>query len=179
MSSARLPRKITKFFLLFSEPTIIRFLHLNSNLEINVCPTWKQVLIFQVVCRQLHGFSGAPEQAIEAVVYLRTVYEAGDVDVQLIASKTKLAPLKKQSIPRLELIGTYILSKLVDTVCNEFKSLPFEVDVYDWVDLFTTLCWIKNHGPWKQYVQHRVDVIRKLTDKGCVPFGESKNGFSI
>ena len=116
------------------------------------------------VCRQLHGFSGAPEQAIEAVVYLRTVYEAGDVDVQLIASKTKLAPLKKQSIPRLELIGTYILSKLVDTVCNEFKSLPFEVDVYDWVDLFTTLCWIKNHGPWKQYVQHRVDVIRKLTD---------------
>ena len=61
------------------------------------------------VCRQLHGFSGAPEQAIEAVVYLRTVYEAGDVDVQLIASKTKLAPLKKQSIPRLELIGAYIL----------------------------------------------------------------------
>lgn len=49
MSSARLPRKITKFFLLFSEPTTptIRSLHLNSNLEINVCPTGRQVLIFQ------------------------------------------------------------------------------------------------------------------------------------
>ena len=56
------------------------------------------------VCRQLHGFSDASEQAIAAVAYLRTVYEAGDVDVRLIASKTKVAPLKKQSIPRLELI---------------------------------------------------------------------------
>ena len=116
------------------------------------------------VCRQLHGFSGASDQAIAVVVYLRTVYEAGDVDVRLIASKTKVAPLKKQSIPRLELMGAYILSKLVDTVCNAFKLLPFEVDVYYWVDSFTTLCWIKNHRPWKQYVQHRVDVIRKLTD---------------
>ena len=61
-------------------------------------------------------------------------------------------------------MGAYILSKLVDTVCNAFKLLPFEVDVYYWVDSFTTLCWIKNHRPWKQYVQHRVDEIRKLTD---------------
>ena len=61
-------------------------------------------------------------------------------------------------------MGAYILSKLVDTVCNAFKLLSFEVDVYYWVDSFTTLCWIKNHRPWKQYVQHRVDVIRKLTD---------------
>ena len=52
------------------------------------------------VCRQLHRFSDASEQAIAAVAYLRTVYEAGDLDVRLIASKTKVAPLKKQSIPR-------------------------------------------------------------------------------
>ena len=51
------------------------------------------------VCRQLDGFSDASEQAIAAFVYLRTVYEAGDVDVRLIASKTKVAPPKKQSIP--------------------------------------------------------------------------------
>ena len=117
------------------------------------------------VCGQLHGFSDASEQVTAAVVYLRTVYEAGDVDVQLIDSKTKVAPLKKQSIPRLELMGAYIfLSKLVDTVCNAFKLLPFEVDVYYWVDSFTTLCWIKNHRPWEQYVQQRVDVICKMTD---------------
>ena len=59
------------------------------------------------VGHQLHGFSDASEQAIAAVAYLRTVYEAGDVDVRLIAAKTKVALLKKQSIPRLELMGAY------------------------------------------------------------------------
>ena len=98
------------------------------------------------VCRQLHRFSDASEQAIAAVA-LRTVYEAGDLDVRLIASKTKVAPLKKQSIPRLELMGAYILSKQVDAVCHAFKLLPFEIDVYYWVDSFTTLCWIKNDRP--------------------------------
>ena len=117
------------------------------------------------VSHQMHGFSDASEHAIAAAVYLCTVYEDGDVDVRLIASKTKVSPLKKQSIPRLELLGAYILSKLVDTIRTAFKSLPFEVDTYYWVDSFTALCWIKNHKPWKQYVQHRVDVIRKLTDK--------------
>ena len=86
------------------------------------------------VCHQLHGFSDASDQAIAVVVYLRTVYEAGDVDVRLIASKTMVAPPKKQSIPRLELMGDHILSKLVDTVFNALKLLPFEVDVYYWVD---------------------------------------------
>ena len=58
----------------------------------------------------------ASEQAIAAVAYLRTMYEAGDVDEPPIASKTKVAPLKKQSIPRLQIMGAYILSKLVDSL---------------------------------------------------------------
>lgn len=29
----------------------------------------------------------------------------------------------------------------------------------------TALCWIRNERPWKQYVQHRVKQIRKLTSK--------------
>ena len=35
---------------------------------------------------------------------------------------------------------------------------------YYWTDSYTTLCWICNDQWWKQYVQHRVDEIHKLSD---------------
>jgi hypothetical protein len=50
---------------------------------------------------QLHGFSDASKRAYGAVVYMRSVYEDGHIDVRLISSKTKVAPIKQQSIPRL------------------------------------------------------------------------------
>ena len=64
---------------------------------------------------QLHGFSDASEHAYAAVVYLRSVYEDGTVVSRLVASKTRVSPVKKQSIPRLELLGSLILARLVDT----------------------------------------------------------------
>ncbi|XP_046860983.1 uncharacterized protein LOC124454223 [Xenia sp. Carnegie-2017] len=64
---------------------------------------------------QVNGFSGASESAIGAVVYVRTVYENGTIDVKLIASKTKVAPVKKQMIPRLELVAATVLEKFTLT----------------------------------------------------------------
>ena len=65
---------------------------------------------------ELHCFSDASERAYAAVIYLRSIYEDGRVGVNLIASKTKVAPLKKQNIPRLELLGATILVRLAKTV---------------------------------------------------------------
>ena len=61
---------------------------------------------------QIHGFSDASGRAMAAVVYTRTVYTNGRIDIKLMASKTKVAPVKKQTIPRLELIGATLLATI-------------------------------------------------------------------
>ena len=59
---------------------------------------------------KLHGFSDASAQAYGAVVYLRAVYEDGSISSTIIASKTHVAPLKVQTIPRLELLAAVFSS---------------------------------------------------------------------
>ena len=47
-----------------------------------------------IVLRQIHGFSDASERAYAAVVYVRSVYRNGNINVSLVASKSRVAPLK-------------------------------------------------------------------------------------
>jgi hypothetical protein len=48
---------------------------------------------------QIHAFSDASNTAYAAVIYTRSSYENGNVQVRLVASKSRVAPIKKQSIP--------------------------------------------------------------------------------
>lgn len=102
---------------------------------------------------RLHGFSDASKQAYAAVVYLQSSYDDGRVAVRLLCSKTRVAPVKQQSIPRLKLLGACILARLMNTVQN---SLPEEIRKFYWTDSKTTLCWITSEKPWRQYVNHRL-----------------------
>ena len=67
-------------------------------------------------CLELHGFSDASEHAYAAVLYLHTISNNGKVVTRLVASKTRVTPTKKQSIPRLDLLGALILTLPVNTV---------------------------------------------------------------
>lgn len=113
---------------------------------------------------ELHGFSDASQTAFAAVVYWRAVYDDGHVEVKLVASKTKVAPLKKQTIPRLELLGATILARLINTLRN-CLSTNQDIEIFNWTDSKAVLCWITNDKPWNQYVQRRVQEIRQLTPK--------------
>jgi len=114
---------------------------------------------------QVHGFCDASDNAFAAVVYLRTEHRTGEVEVNLMASKTRVAPIKKQTTPRLELMGANLLARLTDSILRASTSLRATPEVILWTDSFRTLCWIKNNEAWKQYVQHRVNEIRELTNK--------------
>ena len=60
---------------------------------------------------QLHGFSDASTAAYGACVYIKTTKKSGDFDIRLVTGKSRVVPLNKvYTIPRLELLGNYILS---------------------------------------------------------------------
>jgi hypothetical protein len=68
----------------------------------------------------LHGFGDASKNAYCAVVYL--VYRTEGGETRSIASKTRVAPLKELSIPRLELMSAGILAQLVYTIRSALSS---------------------------------------------------------
>lgn len=105
-----------------------------------------------IISQQLHGFSDALMQGYAAVLCLHTEYESGQVKMCLVSSKTRVAPMKTQTIPWLELLGTTILSRLV-TCIRETPTLDH--DTYCWTDSLTVLCWLKNNKQWKKYVKNR------------------------
>ena len=111
-----------------------------------------------VTC-QLHGFCDASTRAYAPVVYLRCFYSDGTVEVKLMTSKTRVAPIKGQTIPCLELLGAVILARLMHSAHSALQSLHRDVRMFYWTDSYTTLCWIRNQKPWKQYIMQRVTEI--------------------
>ncbi|XP_055634221.1 uncharacterized protein LOC129774500 [Toxorhynchites rutilus septentrionalis] len=61
---------------------------------------------------QLHIFSDASERAYGACAYIRSTNPDGKVKIALLTSRSKVAPLKQQSIPRLELCGALIAAEI-------------------------------------------------------------------
>lgn len=82
-----------------------------------------------------------------------------------MASKTRVAPIKKQTMPHLELIGANLQARLTDSILQASTLIRATTKVILWTDSFTTLCWIENNKAWKPYNQHRVNEIRELTNK--------------
>jgi len=60
-------------------------------------------------------------RAFAAVVYLHVEYEGQIPEINLVASKTRVALIKRQPIPRLELLGATILAHLMDTVLDKAR----------------------------------------------------------
>ncbi|XP_076379701.1 uncharacterized protein LOC143259842 [Megalopta genalis] len=80
----------------------------------------------------MHGFCNASERAYGAAVYLRSRAKDGSWVVRLLCAKSRVAPLKTISLPRLELCGAVLLARLVARVR---ASLRIEaIEVHCWTD---------------------------------------------
>ncbi|XP_024885965.1 uncharacterized protein LOC112463685, partial [Temnothorax curvispinosus] len=108
---------------------------------------------------EIHGFSDASERAYAAVIYVRTEDESGRVEVRMVAAKTKVAPLKQVTLPRLELSAAKLLVQLAAPVQLTLEAR--EAPLYCWTDAKVVLGWIRGHpANWKTYVANRVSEIQ-------------------
>ncbi|XP_054708164.1 uncharacterized protein LOC129217958 [Uloborus diversus] len=109
---------------------------------------------------ELHVFVDACKDSYAACVFLRVV-EKSEVKITLMRAKARVAPLKKLSIPRLELMSCCIGARLAFAVSNAL-NLP-DSKVTFWSDSTVALWWIKEGGDWSVFVSNRVKEINSLT----------------
>ena len=89
---------------------------------------------------QLHGFSDTSESAYSAVIYLRMPRETNTAHTTLVMAKTKVAPIKCLTIPRLELCDAVLLSRLLSHT-SEILHIP-KTDIYAWTDSTVVFGWL-------------------------------------
>lgn len=122
----------------------------------------RKVIINNSVKTEIHGFCDASEKAYGACIYIRSINKENEVLTNLLCSKNRVAPLKSISLPKLELCGALLLSRLLKVVKS---SLCKEIDnIYLWSDSTITLQWIQTQPHLlKTFVANRVSEIRTNT----------------
>ena len=111
---------------------------------------------------QLHVFVDASESAFAAVAYWRYI-SGSKISTSLICAKTKTAPMKATTIPRLELLAAVLGVRLMTTIVAEHS---FDIKQYTlWSDSKTILSWINSkHRRYKPFVAHRIAEILASSD---------------
>lgn len=112
---------------------------------------------------ELHGFSDASQSAYAAAIYLKS--SCGGVSTcHLLECKNRVAPQKKLSIPRLELMGAVLLARLMAVVVACLKGIKIDLVVY-YTDSMNVLYWIRTeHKMWSVFVACRIKEVNSLSN---------------
>ena len=106
---------------------------------------------------QLLCFCDASTKAYASVIYLKT-----DTGINLLFSKSRVAPVKKLGTPRLELLAVLIGVRNLNFV-QEQLHLPVNRK-FLWTDNQCVLHWIMSKKPLTTFVQNRVKEITATKD---------------
>ncbi|XP_050746081.1 uncharacterized protein LOC108027240 [Drosophila biarmipes] len=152
----------------------------NEVLPQQICTRWQQFaseMHLLETCRvpryisaphqemELHGFADASSQAYAAVIYSRVEVNNGYA-VKLIMAKTRVAPIKPISIPRLELNAAHLLSKLIYLV-KQSLTVPIS-RINCWSDSEIVLHWLSSPPrTWNTYVCNRTAEILEVCPRSC------------
>lgn len=111
------------------------------------------------------AFADASLKAYGCVVYLHVTDSEGNVHVNLICAKSKVAPVKVVSLARLELCAAVLMSKLVRLIYETYSARTKIGNIFAFSDSKIALSWI-NSLPhrWDIYVSNRVAKCQENLD---------------
>lgn len=114
----------------------------------------------------LIAFCDASTRGYAAVIYVRSINQNNEVKTRLLISKSKVAPIKPLSIPRLELMSAVLLSKLVLFVKQNIQNISFKITAL--TDSSVALAWLQT-PPYKlkTFVSSRVAQIVEVVPSNC------------
>ncbi|XP_068691511.1 uncharacterized protein [Montipora foliosa] len=114
---------------------------------------------------QLHHFSDASEVGYGAASYLRLKDNAGRIHCSLVFAKSRVAPLKTITIPRMEVTAAYVSAKL-HKFLEEQLDLPIHRSIF-WTDSTIVLQYLKNEAKRFQiFVANRLAIIHDVSSSG-------------
>ncbi|XP_043203646.1 uncharacterized protein LOC122371409 [Amphibalanus amphitrite] len=128
---------------------------------------------------ELHVFVDASESAYSAVAYIRkevvTESDGDSVFMEFLMGKSRVAPLRSVSVPKLELAGAVLGSLIRQFLVRELDT-RFD-RVHMWTDSMVVLMMIRNRTTrFKTYVANRLALIHDVTEVsewGYVPSGDN------
>ena len=108
-------------------------------------------------------FADASQEAFGACAYIRQKTKENTYEVTFVAAKSRVAPLKQLTIPRLELQAAVLASRLAKSILDESR-IQFE-SVKFLTDSTITLAWIQCASrSFKPFVSSRVGEIQSKSD---------------
>ena len=81
-----------------------------------------------------------------------------------------MAPTKKESLPRLELLGLLILAQLIVSVRTALQHAVQFNHLTCWSNSLVAFYWISHDKEWKQFIKNRANEVRSLISPDSLRF---------
>ena len=116
----------------------------------------------EVQTAELHHFADASQHGYGAVTYLKVEDKNGNSKCSFVMGKSRLAPIKPVTIPRMELSAAVVATKL-DKITRQELSIPVDRSFF-WTDSTCVLRYIESQDKrFQTFVANRVAAIHNAS----------------